>query len=124
MPHHCSYKSVGAERGIKETVPNEDVKWLFEQQRQRGADIVSPSWPIPTQGSTADDDIQPPHRQAANYHRRITNEKDGEFIVTMEYPNKGNPKPLTYNITAFGFALALSAPLVAGTAAAASPRAG
>ncbi len=124
LPHHCSYKSIGPERGIIETVPNADVQWLFEQQRQEGADIVSPSWPIPAKGSVADDDVQPPHRQAANYHRRITNEKDGEFTVTMEYPTQSNPKPFSYNITAFGFALALSAPLVAGTAAAASPRAG
>ena len=49
---------------------------------------------------------------------------DGEFIVTMEYPSKSDPKPFAYKITAFGFALALAAPMVAGTAAAASPRAG
>lgn len=77
-------------------------------------------------GSKADDDVQPPHRQAANYHRRITVAHDGEFIVTMEmvYLSKSDPKPFAYKITAFGFALALAAPMVAGTAAAAAPRAG
>ncbi len=124
LPHHCSYKSLGPERGTNETVPDPEVKWLFENQRQPGSDIVSPSWPIPAKGSKADDDIQPPHRQAAAYHRRITAAHDGEFIVTMEYPSKGNPKPFAYKITGFGIALVLAAPMVAGTAAAASPRAG
>ncbi|MEM0949134.1 MAG: hypothetical protein AAGK37_17185 [Pseudomonadota bacterium] len=124
LPHHCSYKSLGPERGTNETVPDPDVKWLFEDQRQPGSDIISPSWPIPVKGSKADEDVQPPHRQAANYHRRITVAHDGEFIVTMEYPSKSDPKPFAYKITAFGFALALAAPMVAGTAAAASPRAG
>ena len=124
LPHHCSYKSLGPERGINETVPDPDVKWLFENQREPASDIISPSWPIPEKGSKADDDIQPPHRQAANYHHRITGAHDGEFIVTMEYPSKANPKPFAYKITAAGFALALAAPMVASTAAAASPRAG
>lgn len=124
LPHHCSYRSLGPERGADETVPDPDVKWLFEDQRQSGSDIVSPSWPIPAKGSKADKDVQPPHRQAAAYHRRITASFDGEFIATMEYPSKGSPKPFSYKITGFGIALVLSAPMVAGTAAAASPRAG
>jgi len=124
LPHHCSYKSLGPERGADETVPDPDVKWLFENQRREASDIISPSWSIPAKGSKADGDIQPPHREAANYHRRVTDEDDGEFIVTMEHPSKTNPKPFAYKITASGFALALAAPMVASTAAAASPRAG
>ena len=43
LPHHCSYKSLGPERGINETVPDPDVKWLFENQREPASDIISPS---------------------------------------------------------------------------------
>ena len=68
--HHCSYLALGPERGIDETKAVPDVKWLFESQGRRGGIIVSPSWPIPTKGSKEDEGVQPPHRQAANHHRR------------------------------------------------------
>lgn len=83
LPHHCSYLALGPERGAEETEPVPDVAWLFEEQRAEGAVIVSPSNPIPSKGSEADSGDQPPHRQAANYHRRITGDADGDFKVTM-----------------------------------------
>lgn len=124
LPHHCSYLSIGPERGQDETKPDPDVKWLFEDQRENGSYIVSPSLPIPTKGSEEDKSDQPPHRQAANYHRRISNGCDGEFEVTMEKPSKANPKPFAYKVTAQGVALELAAPMVASAAAASTPRAG
>ena len=124
LMHHCSYLSLGPERGVDETKPVPEVKWLFEDQREDDSTIVSPSSPIPEKGSEEDKSDQPPHRQAANYHRRISDERDGEFVVTMEQPSKANPKPLTYKVTALGIALALSAPMVSTTAAASTPRAG
>lgn len=98
LPHHSSYLTLGPERGDDETEPVENVKWLFEEQLQRGGIIVSTSWPIPTEGSEEDESPQPPHRQAANYYKRIVGEKDGEYIVTMEYPREGAPRPLVIEV--------------------------
>lgn len=124
LPHHCSYLSIGPERGTDETVPDPDVRWLFEDQREEGSYIVSPSFPIPGKGAADDKSDQPPHRQAANYHRRITKDCDGVFEVTMEKPSKANPKPFAYKVTAQGIALELAAPMVSSSAAASTPRAG
>jgi hypothetical protein len=104
--HHCSYKSLGPDKGVDETEAVPEVKWLFEQQSNEGCYIVSPSWEIPAKGSDADkNDPQPPHRQAANHHRRVVVDKDGEFVVTMETPMKAKPKPFRIEITSAGAAL-------------------
>lgn len=124
LPHHCSYLALGPERGTDETLPEPDVKWLFETQRQRGSVIVSTSDPIPAKGTEADRSNQPPHRQAANYHRRISRDMGGEFVVTMEKPSLKNPKPFAYKVTARGIAADVAAPMVSSTAAASTPRAG
>jgi len=124
LPHHCSYLALGPERGVDETTPVADVKWLFEDQREEGSILVSSSCPIPAKGSEADESVQPPHRQAANYHRRISNLRDGEFVVTMEQPSKANPQPFAYNVTALGIAFAAAAPMVSSAAASETPRAG
>jgi hypothetical protein len=124
LPHHCSYLSLGPERGTDETKAVPDVKWLFETQGRQGGIIVSPSWPIPAKGSKEDDDVQPPHRQAANHHRRVTKNLSGEFRVTMEYPSTARPKPFGFEITAYGIAAIIAAPMVSTYAAASTPRAG
>lgn len=98
LPHHSSYLTLGPERGDDETEPVENVAWLFEDQLQRGGIIVSSSWPIPVAGSEEDESHQPPHRQAANYYKRIAGEKDGEYIVTMEYPRESAPRPLVIEV--------------------------
>jgi hypothetical protein len=122
--HHCSYLSLSPERGTDETVATPDVKWLFETQGRKGATIVSPSWPIPAKGSKEDKDVQPPHRQAANHHRRVVKYLGGQFTVTMEEPSKARPLPFSYEITAYGIAAVVAAPMVSTYAAAATPRAG
>jgi hypothetical protein len=121
--HHCSYLSLGPDRGKDETVPVPDVKWLFEQGRD-GCLIISPSDPIPVKGSEADKSDQPPHRQAAAHHRRVVNGKDGEFKVTMETPSVSRPKPLVVEITASGVSLVLAAPSAIGIATSRPARAG
>ena len=63
LMHHCSYLSLGPEPGVDETKPVPEVKWLFEDQREDGSIIVSPSCPIPAKGSEEDKSDQPPHRQ-------------------------------------------------------------
>lgn len=101
LPHHCSYKTLGPDRGREETKPVKDVAWLFEDQMQRGGIIVSTSKPIPTKGSDEDKSDQPPHPQAADYYRRIVAQKDGEFIVTMKHPRESAPKPLVIDVDRF-----------------------
>ncbi|WP_066925972.1 hypothetical protein [Methylobacterium sp. CCH5-D2] len=121
--HHCSYKSLGPERGVTETEAVPNVKWLFETQGRKRCTIVSPSWPIPTPGTVEDADKQPPHRQAANHHRRVVREKQGDFIVTME-PAVGKPKPVRYEISRYGVGLALAAPSVAAASTTSTARQG
>jgi hypothetical protein len=125
LAHHCSYTALGPERGTDQTVPTDEVKWLYETQGQKGATIVSTSKPIPAKGTEDDKCDLPPHRQAATYYRMRRDALDGEFIVTMEHPKVTEPKPLAVKIDA-GKAT-VEKPIAAGVAAAISqsaPRAG
>jgi hypothetical protein len=124
LPHHCSYTALGPDRGTDETEAVPDVKWLFETQGNRGAYIVSTSKPIPVKGSTDDENVQPPHRQAANHHKRVVRENDGTFVVTMEHPKLSDPKTLRFEVTRFKVALILSAPTIIGSATSTAARAG
>jgi hypothetical protein len=100
IAHHCSYTAVGPEKGVDQTEPADEVDWLFRDQGQEKGILISTSKPIPKKGTKEDKDVQPPHRQAANYYREIAKEKDGEFIVTMEHPKVSAPKPLVVEIDA------------------------
>jgi len=123
--HHCSYKSLSPEKGEDITDPVEDVKWLFEELAREREIIVSPSWPIPAKGTPEDKDKQPPHRQAANYYKKIIRASNGEFKVTMETPTQSKPKPIKMKISAAGVAVVMSAaPTVASVASASTTRAG
>lgn len=93
LPHHCSYTALGPEKGKEKTKPVDEVKWLFEEQRQEGCYVVSTSDPIPNK-----DTDQPPHRQAANYYKDIMADCDGDFMVTMEHPGTGAPEPIVFEI--------------------------
>ncbi|MCP5433071.1 MAG: hypothetical protein H6923_07345 [Alphaproteobacteria bacterium] len=101
IAHHCSYKSIGPDKGTDETTPSSEVSWLFDQANNRGY-IVSSSEPIPDKGSEADKDDQPPHREAANYYKRVASNISGKFLVTMQEPTAANPKPLVFEITRSG----------------------
>jgi hypothetical protein len=79
---------------------------------------------IPAKDSREDDDVQPPHRQAANHHRRVTRDLNGQFTVTMKNPSKARPAPFGYEITALGIAATIAAPMVSTYAAASTRRAG
>lgn len=121
ISHHCSYTALSDEKGISETTPVPEVKWLFETQGISRCRLISPSDPIP-----ATDTDQPPHRQAANYYRRVANDKSGEFLVTMEHPSESDPKPIKVEINHYEGAKVLkvalvSAPFIGSTSA---PRAG
>lgn len=97
LPHHCSYLSLAKDKGEDKTVPHNRIKWMYETQGQPHGIIVSPSKPIP-----AEDTDQPPHRQAANYHRDTTRGRPGEFKVTMEHPTISSPEPIVISIDKFG----------------------
>jgi hypothetical protein len=85
-PHHCSYLSIGPDKGEDETKPTDNVKWLCETQAQERCIIMSSSELIPVKDSAEDKDVQPPHRQAAAYYKRAVRAKDGAFKITMDLP--------------------------------------
>jgi len=125
LPHHCSYLSLGPDKGLDETEPVDDVAWLYEEQGQEGAIIVSTSKPIPTKGSDEDQDACPPHRQAANYYKRVLAATDGEFVVTMEHPKQSAPEPVAIEIDHHGATLKVVARTAAFVATSRpAPRAG
>ncbi len=98
LPHHCSYLSIGPDKGKTKTKAVEQVDWLYGEQGQKGGIAVSTSNPVPAANSEEDKDVQPPHRQAANYYKKIVNDIDGQFVVTMEHPTTKTPKPLVIEI--------------------------
>jgi len=125
LPHHCSYKSIGPEKGKDKTEPVDEVAWLYEEQGLSGAKIISTSKPIPSKDSDEDKEDHPPYRQAANYYKSILSEPKDQFLVTMEYPKKTEPKPIEIEISASKATVKkraiTAAAIVGGTQ---SPRAG
>jgi hypothetical protein len=98
ISHHCSYKAIGPEKGDDQTVPVENVKWLYTKQQQVGAFMVSTSKFIPKKGTTEDEDPCPPHRQAANYYKSVLVLPATKWLVTMEHPKQSGPKPIEFEI--------------------------
>lgn len=123
-PHHSSYLSVGPDKGVDETKPIPNVKWLLETQRRASCLIISSCDAIPVKGTAEDEDAYPPHRQAHNYYKKAAGGGDGEVRVTMEFPNKIKPKPTVVTINSWGATLSKSTPAAAAAIAAATPRAG
>ena len=82
LPHHCSYQSLGPEKGKDKTEPVEEVQEFHGMGQKRGI-VISSSETIP-----AEDTDQPPHRQAANCYIELCEQIDGKFKVTMEHPLK------------------------------------
>lgn len=119
IPHHSSYNSLGPEKGEDETVPPDRLKWLYEEQGQKGALLVSTSLPIP-----AEDTLQPPHRQAANYYKRIANALSGQFIATMAHPSVAKPRPLVIEIGKSGYTVRKAPSGAPAILTGATPRAG
>ncbi|MEI7578320.1 MAG: hypothetical protein WCK51_15640 [Armatimonadota bacterium] len=110
--HHCSYLSLGPEKGKDKTKPTENVQWLLDQGRSGGLLVSSSKW-IPTD----DSDSQPPHRQAAATYKDTASKIGGEFILTMEHPKKSAPEPLVIEITSLGAALKRAAVVTVGATA-------
>lgn len=120
LPHHCSYLSLGPNKGKEKTEPVEEVRWLLDQGQQC-AIVVITSDQIP-----ASDSIQPPHRQAYNYYKEHVAKINGQIVVTMEHPSKEKPEKLTIKIDGIGGATVvkqITAPAILVTGRPA-PRAG
>lgn len=118
IPHHCSYKAVNSsEKGVDETTPIEDVRWLCEEQGEAHGIMISTSEIIPGKGSERDLNVQPPHRQAANYYERVARQITGQFEVTMAHSPRRNPRPCQVTIDHLGASftalVALSMPSIA-----------
>ncbi len=119
--HHCSYKAIGPDKGVDETKPTEEVKWLCETQGQERCTIMSSSESIPIKGTDEDKDVQPPHRQAAAYYKRVAAAKDGQFKVTMDLPSSSKPKPTKIEITDRGARLLTVSATVGATSIVSTP---
>lgn len=125
LPHHCSYKAIGPDKCDDKTTPVEQVAWLCETQGEAKGFIISPSKPIPLKGTAEDEDVQPPHRQAAEYYWADVLESRRNLLVTMSEPSSTNPKPIVLEVTRDG---AVKIPAGSGgskaAAAVVAPRAG
>lgn len=97
IPHHCSYLALNEDKGEKETSPKPLIKELLQCGKD-GAYIVSSSNPI-EDSSAGREQKQPPHIQAKKCYEKFLGEVNGaKFLVTMEEPNKEEPKPIIFNI--------------------------
>lgn len=121
IAHHCSYTSLSSEKGDSITVPDNNIKRLFEQYGQSRSIMISTSKPIPSN----DDDKQPPHRQAAAYYKNQASKMNGQFLVTMEFTSVLFPEPIVIKIDHLGPTIgkAITSGGVAATSSV-SPRAG
>ncbi len=119
LPHHCSYLSLAPEKGTISTQPVPEVEWLYQNQGQSRAILVSSSDPIPPE-----DTIDPPHRQAAKYYATVAGLLRGEFAVTMEHPKQSAPERLIIEIGNLGASLKKSTIVGGPLLSRAAPRAG
>ena len=120
VPHHCSYRALGPEKGKDRTEPVANVKWLLNQCQQ-GAIAVSSSDPIP-----GEDTADPPHRQAAaTYRKAIADNRGRKFAVTMEHLSTRQPKVLEIDIGSRGVTLMQAGAVgVSAVTSSRAPRAG
>jgi hypothetical protein len=121
VPHHCSYTAIGPDKGVDETKPTDEVKWLCETQGQERHTMMSTSDSIPIKASDEDKSVQPPHRQAAAYYKRVAAAKDGQFKVTMDLPSSSKTKPTKIEITDRGARLLIVSATVGAASIVSTP---
>jgi hypothetical protein len=101
IPHHCSYKALGAEKGEKDTVPCEKVAELL-MMGKKDSYIVACCKPVPDIKESYEQ-VQPPHIQARRTYASYLEKVGGRsFLVTMEEPNANKPKPIVFEVAAAG----------------------
>lgn len=108
IPHHCSYKALSPDKvdkkwregQEKKTAPTEKVVELLKKGRP-SAYMISSSNPI-----EEEDSDQPPHIEAKRCYEEYLDKINGaQFLVTMEYPNKKEPKPIVFELSNNGIKL-------------------
>ena len=120
IPHHCSYLSLGPEKGEDCTQPTENIAYMYEKKLNGNAILVSSSRSVPS----SDEDVQPPHRQAKKYYTNRV-KLNGSFEITMEHPRPTAPEPLVIEISTNRGRIRRAFSVGAGIAAASTaPRAG
>lgn len=124
IPHHCSYKALGEEKGKSQTKPDDDVAKLL-LAGQEGAYIVSSSLPI-DDTPAAYEQKEPPHIQAKNtYKEYLSKVKGREFLVTMEHKSRKRPEPIRFVIEGGGISKkALTKSALSAVYVSTPPRAG
>jgi hypothetical protein len=94
LPHHCSYLSLGPDKGSDCTKPTPNIAYMYEKKLSSNAILISSSRSVPS----SDEDNQPPHRQAKKYYKGCLS-IGGQFEITMEHPTVSKPEPLVIEIT-------------------------
>lgn len=124
LPHHCSYLTLGPDKGDRETIPIDRVDELL-LHGQKDAYIVSSSNPIGSD-KAAYEQQQPPHIQAKNtYVNYLQKIRGRRFLVTMEEPSESRPQPIVFEISKNGGKLASTKIVgVASIISSVPPRAG
>jgi hypothetical protein len=117
IPHHCSYLSMGAEKGDYKTPTTSEVDWLLKNGNRRSVMVCS-SWEIPSE--TTD---QPPHVETYRTYQDYRRELDAEWRVTMEYPTRRAPRRTVVEVGYTGARL-VKQPAVPAAAATIAPRVG
>ena len=114
IPHHCSYTALNKdEKGISQTAPVPEVRFLFETCGRPGGIMVSTSRSIPFN----DRDVQPPHRQAAAYYKAVARARGGQFQVTMDHSLATDPQPCKVVIDSSGCSFVSPLPLAVACSA-------
>lgn len=119
-PHHCSYKALSGEKGLRETTPTEGVATLLKRG-QTGCYIVASCNPI-DEDKAAEEQALPPHVQAKRcYTTYLGINRGRRVLVTLEEPNRSAPEPIIFEITALGLQLLGKARSGAATLVTTSP---
>ena len=94
IPHHCSHTGLAEERGDTITQTSEEIECLLSFYGEANGFMVASCRTFDDVGV---DDPQPPHIEAKRAYIKHGG-SDKQFLTTMEYKNKYNPKPIKLEI--------------------------
>ena len=89
VPGHCNFLALGPEKGEAATAPVAEVRRFYETCGLEAETLLSSSNAVHAAESNG-----PPHHQAAAYYSAVAKSHRGEFVVTMEHPNRAEPDVL------------------------------
>jgi hypothetical protein len=95
-PHHCSKSAMyWKDEGSDTEKLKQDILDDIQNNQLSPNNIISSSEPIPASNQSGDN---PPHAKAKARYQEITE----TFLCTQEHPNKKNPQPIVFSVTADG----------------------